>query len=172
MMVAEENLNPYNSQSVMWVYRNSRQNQECIAPVSQAKTANNKGTTTQTQRKQFRTLILSQLIVALTVSLVVWLSSGTVTGYSALLGGSIYLIPYMYQASRVLTTSAGTNLRQSVRELYKSEIWKMALTMVLFGLVFTLVKPLEPFSLFGVFILMQLISWLAPLLLNHTLFKN
>jgi len=145
---------------------------EWIAPVGQANTPNNKGTTTHKQRKQFYALISVQLVIALVVSVVVWLSSGAVAGYSALLGGSIYLIPYMYQASRVLMSHINNNLRQSVRELYKSEIWKMALTMVLFGLVFTLVKPLEPFSLFGVFILMQLISWLAPLMLNHTLFKN
>ncbi|MFT6915273.1 MAG: ATP synthase protein I [Motiliproteus sp.] len=141
-------------------------------PVGLAEEARNKGTTTQTERRQFRILILSQSVVTLVVSLIVWLSTEKVAGYSALLGGSIYLIPYIYQASRVLTSSAGSNIRQTVRDLYKSEIWKMALTLVLFGLVFTLVKPLEPFSLFGVFILMQLISWLAPLLLNHLLFKN
>tara|TARA_R110001583_G_scaffold84711_3_gene222516 strand:- start:453 stop:875 length:423 start_codon:yes stop_codon:yes gene_type:complete len=140
--------------------------------VGQVKIANNKGMTNHRQRKQFQTLVLVQVAVVVTVSLLVWLTSGTTTGYSALLGGLIYLIPYIYQASRVLKASTGISLKQSVQELYKSEIWKMALTMVLFGLVFTLVKPLEPFSLFGVFILMQLISWLAPLMQNHTLFKH
>lgn len=140
--------------------------------MGQVKIANNKGMTNHRQRKQFQTLVLVQVAVVVTVSLLVWLTSGTTTGYSALLGGLIYLIPYIYQASRVLKASTGISLKQSVQELYKSEIWKMALTMVLFGLVFTLVKPLEPFSLFGVFILMQLISWLAPLMQNHTLFKH
>ncbi|MEH6470388.1 MAG: ATP synthase subunit I [Halopseudomonas sp.] len=140
--------------------------------MGQAKTPNNKGLTTHKQRDQFRTLILLQIALAVTVSTVVWLSAGTVAGYSALLGGLIYLIPYIYQASKVLKSSANSSLRQSVRELYKSEIWKMALTMVMFGVVFSLVKPLQPFSLFGVFILMQLMSWLAPLMQNHTLFKN
>tara|TARA_R110002095_G_scaffold85214_1_gene74109 strand:+ start:7288 stop:7710 length:423 start_codon:yes stop_codon:yes gene_type:complete len=140
--------------------------------VGQVKIANNKGMTNHRQQKQFQTLVLVQVAVVVTVSLLVWLTSGTTTGYSALLGGLIYLIPYIYQASRVLKASTGISLKQSVQELYKSEIWKMALTMVLFGLVFTLVKPLEPFSLFGVFILMQLISWLAPLMQNHTLFKH
>ncbi|MFT5722798.1 MAG: ATP synthase protein I [Motiliproteus sp.] len=141
-------------------------------PVGLAEQVKNKGRTTEVQRRQFGILILSQSVVTLVVSLVVWLCTERIAGYSALLGGSIYLIPYIYQASRLLTSRAGSNLRQTVRELYKSEIWKMALTLVLFGLVFTLVKPLEPFSLFGVFILMQLMSWLAPLLLNHLLFKN
>lgn len=140
--------------------------------MGQAKVANNKGMTNHRQREQFQALVLVQLTLVLAVSFLVWLTSGTTTAYSALLGGLIYLIPYIYQASRVLKASTGISLKQSVQELYKSEIWKMALTMVLFGLVFTLVKPLEPFSLFGVFILMQLISWLAPLMQNHTLFKH
>lgn len=172
MMVAEENLNPYNLQSVIQMNLDNRQCSEWVAPVGQAKKPNNKGTATQIQRKQLCTLILLQFVIVTAVSVIVWLSTETVTGYSALLGGLIYLIPYVYQASRVLSSHVNTNLRQSVQELYRSEIWKMALTMVFFGLVFTLVKPLEPFSLFGVFILMQLISWLAPLMLNHTLFKN
>ena len=140
--------------------------------MGQAKTPNNKGITTHIQRSQITTLIVSQIVLTLTVSTVTWLSAGTVAGYSALLGGLIYLIPFTYQARRVLLSDPNAGLRQSVRDLYKSEIWKMALTMVSFGTVFVLVKPLEPFSLFGVFILMQLSSWLAPLLQNHKLFKN
>lgn len=137
--------------------------------MGQAKIPNNKGTTTRTQRHQIMTLILSQFALTVTVSAVTWLFAGTVAGYSALLGGLIFLIPFMYQARRVLRHDPQAGLRQSVRELYKSEIWKMALVMVLFGTVFSLVRPLEPFSLFGVFVLMQLISWLAPLIQNQKL---
>ncbi|WP_421867766.1 ATP synthase subunit I [Motiliproteus sp.] len=140
--------------------------------MGQANNPNNKGLTTQKQRTQIRALMLSQIVLTVIASAIIWLSAGTVAGYSALLGGLIYLIPFMYQAQRVLKADPRTGLRQSVRELYKSEIWKMALTMVLFGSVFSLVRPLEPFSLFGVFILMQLISWLAPLLQNQKLLKN
>ncbi len=172
MMVAETSLNPYNPQSVVSMNMDNRMISEWITPVGQANNSHNKGTIILKQRKQFQALMLLQLVIAVVTSLVLWLSSDRVAGYSALLGGSIYLIPYMYQASRVLMTHTHNSLRQSIWVLYKSEIWKMALTMVLFGLVFTLVKPLEPFSLFGVFILMQLISWLAPLMLNRTLFKN
>ncbi|MEH6648824.1 MAG: ATP synthase subunit I [Motiliproteus sp.] len=114
---------------------------------------------------------MSQIVLTLILSTVAWLSAGFIAGYSALLGGLIYLIPFAYQARRVLLSDPNAGLRQSVRDLYKSEIWKMALTMVSFGTVFVLVKPIEPFSLFGAFILLQLSSWLAPLLQNHKLFK-
>lgn len=140
--------------------------------MDQAKPPNYKGTTADRQRSQITTLILIQVVLAVTVSTVTWLVAGTVAGYSAFLGGLIYVIPLAYQARRVLLSDPNAGLRQNVRDLYKSEIWKMALTMVSFGTVFVLVKPLEPFSLFGVFILMQLSSWLTPLLLNQQLFKN
>ena len=139
--------------------------------MGQAKTPNNKGLMTLKQRDQITTLILVQFALTLIVSAVTWLLAGAVAGYSALLGGLIFLIPFMYQARRVLKSDPRAGLRQSVRELYKSEIWKMALVMVLFGIVFSLVRPLEPFPLFGVFVLMQLISWLAPLIQNQKLLK-
>ncbi|MEH6823913.1 MAG: ATP synthase subunit I [Motiliproteus sp.] len=136
------------------------------------KTAQNTGSMIQQQRNQIIILILSQTLLTLAATLVAWLSVGKVAGYSALLGGLIYLIPFTYQACRVLISRPGAGIRQNIWVLYKSEIWKMALTMAGFGVVFVLVKPIEPFSLFGVFILMQLSAWLTPLILNYTLFKN
>lgn len=140
--------------------------------VGEAKKPSHTGGATQQQHRQVKALIRWQIVLLMAVSTVVWFTAGKVAGYSALLGGLIYLIPFMYQAHRVLRTKPSDSLRRNVRELYKSEIWKMALTMVAFGLVFSLVRPLEPFSLFGVFVLMQLIAWLAPLLQNRTLFKT
>ncbi len=152
--------------------RYNRQKIRVVQYVDRVEPAQNRGIEIHQQRNQIATLILSQTLLTLAAGMVAWLSAGTVAGYSALLGGLIYLIPFTYQASRVLISDPNAGVQQSVWVLYKSEIWKMALTMVSFGTVFVLVKPLEPFSLFGVFILMQLSAWLTPLIQNCTIFKN
>ncbi len=126
-----------------------------------------RGKTTRRQARLIQRILAVQVLLTLSISAAIAVLKGAVPGYSALLGGLIYLLPNLYQAKQVLTARHSDNVRQTLRDLYKSEIWKMALTMVLFGTVFTLVEPVEPFSLFGVFILMQVIAWAAPVIQNQ-----
>ncbi len=120
--------------------------------------------------KIYRTLLI-QLLLTLALSALLTLFSG-VRGYSALLGGMIYLLPTYYFARRMLNQQHEDDVRQALGSFYKSEIWKMVLTAVLFGVVFTTVKPLDPFSLFGAFVLMQLSFVFAPLIQNSKIFKS
>ncbi|HEY5717761.1 MAG TPA: ATP synthase subunit I [Motiliproteus sp.] len=132
----------------------------------------NRGTSTRQQRRAITRILLAQTLFTVTLGGLCWWLKSPAWGYSALLGGLIYLVPSLYQAKQVLTHNHSNNIRATLRELYKSEIWKMALTAVLFGVVFTLVKPIEPFPLFGVFIVMQLIAWLAPIVQNQQFFRT
>ncbi len=132
----------------------------------------NRGTTSRRQRSIIQRMLAAQILLTVVVSLLAGGLKGMAWGYSALLGGLVYLLPALYQAKQVLSHNHSNNIRAILRELYKSEIWKMALTMVLFGLVFTLVKPIEPFPLFGVFIVLQLSAWLAPIVQNQKLYRN
>jgi len=96
--------------------------------------------------------------IALLVSIKSW-----EWGYSALLGGLIYLIPYAYVANRVLVDATHTTAEQSANrtlaDLYIGQIWKMVIGALLFALVFVLVEPLSPFSLFGTYIAIQALGW-------------
>jgi len=132
----------------------------------------NRGTTSRQQRRAITQILIAQAMLALIISALCWWLKSPVWGYSALLGGLVYLLPALYQAKQVLSHNRSNNIRAILRELYKSEIWKMALITVLFGVVFTSVKPLEPFPLFGVFIVMQLIAWLAPIVQNQKLYRT
>jgi len=84
-------------------------------------------------------------------------------GYSAFLGGIIYLIPYAYAVNRILVKepqiAAEQSANKTLAELYISQIWKMVIGALLFALVFVLVKPLSPFSLFGTYIAVHVIGW-------------
>ena len=132
----------------------------------------NRGTTSRQQRRMVARILMSQAVLALVIGALCWWLISPLWGQSALLGSLVYLLPALYQARQVLSQKHSNNIRATLRELYKSEIWKMALTMVLFGLVFTLVKPIEPFPLFGAFIVMQLLAWLAPIAQNQKLFRT
>ncbi len=116
--------------------------------------------------------IAGQIVTTLLISSLLVVVNGRIAAHSALLGGLIFILPSLYQARQVLKKDRPGTVSSTLRDLYKSEIWKMALSAVLFALAFTLVKPVEPFSLFGVFIAMQLVGWMAPVAQNLKLFKS
>ncbi|OMH39638.1 ATP synthase subunit I [Motiliproteus sp. MSK22-1] len=122
-----------------------------------------KGRTASKNRKLIQRTFVVQILLTFLIGVGLYLTNGLVDAYSAWLGGLIYLLPSLYQAKQVFTEDDSKSVRQILGNIYKSEIWKMALTMVLFGVVFSTVKPIEPFPIFGVFILMQMVAWLAPL---------
>lgn len=125
---------------------------------------NSRNTRGHTQVIRQKTLqnILYQLAAIGGITLLVSLKSWE-WAYSALLGGLIYLIPYAYVANRILTDTTHTTAEQSANrtlaDLYIGQIWKMVIGALLFALVFVLVQPLSPFSLFGTYIAVQALGW-------------
>lgn len=128
------------------------------------------GVHSRATRKQIFRIYLIQAVVALGLSGALLLKD-LVTAYSALLGAGLYLIPNLYFASRALKSKPGQTANRALAEMYVSEIWKMGISILLFAAVFILVRPLSPFSLFGTFILMQLIGWYAQVKLNNRFLK-
>ena len=128
---------------------------------------NFRGRTTSKNRAVMQQVLLIQSLMALLVAGMLYLYQDVVSAYSALLGGFIYLLPSLYQVRKVFSPASSNNIHQVLGDLYKSEIWKMALTIVLFGVVFSMVRPIDSFSILGVFIMMQITAWLVPLLMRH-----
>lgn len=121
-------------------------------------------------RKQVFKLFQIQAVccVALAAAL---LLHGPVTAWSALLGGGLYLLPNLYFAHRALTFREKQSAKMALAEMYVSQIWKMGISILAFAAVFILIQPLNPFSLFGTFILMQISSWFAQMKLNNRFLK-
>ena len=117
---------------------------------------------TQVVRQKTLKILFVQLVVICCIALLLSFKSWVI-GYSAFLGGLIYLLPYSYLANRILTkrrrTDAENTPNRALAELYIGQIWKMVITAMLFALVFVLVKPLSPFSLFGTYIAIQALGW-------------
>jgi len=107
------------------------------------------------QARFFKTL--KYQAVALLLLALLALPFDLVVAYSALLGGTIYLLPNSWQAKRHFDSQVSRSAQATLAELYAGQIWKMALSATLFALVFVLVEPLSVFSLFASLILLQVI---------------
>ena len=84
---------------------------------------------------------------------------GKVAGYSALLGSLTCVIPNAFLALRLAVAAQGSGAQALVNAAWIGEIGKLALTVLFFTLVFTLVKPLHAAALFAGFIATQLVTF-------------
>jgi ATP synthase protein I len=83
--------------------------------------------------------------------------SGRVAGYSALLGGLICVIPNAFLALRLVVPRREPGAGALLKAAYIGELGKLALTVIMFSVVFTLVQPLAAWPLFAGFIGAQLV---------------
>ena len=93
-----------------------------------------------------------------------WGVYGHVAGYSALLGGLICVAPNTFLAIRLALVPRALGARALVRAAYIGELGKLALTALLFGVVFVVVKPLAVLPLFAGFIVAQLVVFAGLLM--------
>lgn len=112
-------------------------------------------------------VLAAQMVVLLLAAVVLYVALGTVAGYSALAGGMIAWLPNLYFAHKAFRYSGARSAQLIVRSFYAGEAGKLILTAVLFALLFAGVKPLNVPAVFGVFVLTQLVSWFAPLLMKR-----
>ena len=101
-------------------------------------------------------VLLAQLGLSVVLAVLFWGIDGRVAGYSALLGGLICVIPNGFLALRLVMPRRDPRARALVQAAYIGELGKLALTVLMFGVVFTLVRPLAAWPLFAAYIAGQL----------------
>lgn len=89
---------------------------------------------------------------------VLWSFESRLAGYSALLGGLIYVIPNAYFAHRMFRFQGARNARLMVGDLFRAESVKLALTAVFFAAVFILMEPVHAPALLFTFAVMVVLS--------------
>ena len=104
-------------------------------------------------------ILLAQLCVGGLVAGLLWLWRGETAALSWLLGSVICVVPNAFLAALLLVR--WTDARAVLRAAYWGEAGKLALTVVLFVLVFKHVRPLHAGLLFGGLIATQAVMWLA-----------
>jgi ATP synthase protein I len=111
-------------------------------------------------------VLVAQIGVGGVIAVALWSIYGDVAGYSALLGSLVCVVPNAFLALRLGVPRRDPGPQALVRAAHIGELGKLALTVLLFGLVFTLVKPLSAAALFAAFIATQLAT-LTGLLMRH-----
>ena len=125
--------------------------------------------TRETRKRAFKVLCVQAGIALIAAAIA--LTNGVVAGYSALLGGVIYLIPQTYFTWRALSLRNFGSARAALADMYIGEIWKMMIYLVCLGLALFFVKPISPFSIFSVLILLHLSHGFLQIKLNNRFLK-
>jgi ATP synthase protein I len=103
-------------------------------------------------------LLGTQVVVGVVLAVVLWSIFGDVAGYSALLGSLVCVIPNALLALRLAAPRRDPGAPGLLRAAYIGELGKLALTVLMFVMVFTLVKPLSAAALFAAFIATQMVT--------------
>ena len=105
-----------------------------------------------------------QSLIGAVLAAALWGLFGTTAGYSALLGSLACLVPNAFLGLRLMAPRR--DARALLRAAWVGELIKLALTVLIFTLVFTQVRPLSPAALFAGFIVTQLGTF-AGLRMHH-----
>jgi ATP synthase protein I len=95
------------------------------------------------------------LIAMISVS---WSFESRLAGYSALIGGLIYVIPNAYFAHRMFRYEGARQASLVVGNMFRAESIKLALTAVFFAAVFILIEPVHVPALLFTFAVMVAMS--------------
>jgi ATP synthase protein I len=102
-------------------------------------------------------VLIWQLLLGVLLAAVFWGIFGKVAGYSAILGSMAAVIPNAFLALRLVVPRRDPGAQALISAAWIGEIGKLALTVLIFSLVFTLVRPLSGAALFAGFIATQLV---------------
>jgi len=109
--------------------------------------------------------ILTQIVVIIILSLLVWLRWERQSAGSFAVGGLICVLPNIYLYRRVFAHFGAHAAKNIVKAFYWGEAVKLVLTAVGFGLALT-IPWMRPLWLFVGYIVAQGGFWLAPIVLG------
>jgi ATP synthase protein I len=116
-------------------------------------------------------VIAGQFGLGTGVAVLLWSVLGTVAGYSALLGMLVAAVPNMFLALRLSVPRRDGGPKGLVRAAYIGELGKLALTVLLFSIVFVAVRPLAAGPFFATFIVTAMVP-LAGLLFSNDRYET
>lgn len=93
-----------------------------------------------------------------------WSYLGNVAGYSALLGCLTSVLPNGFLALRLAVPRRDPGAKSLLRAAYIGEIGKLALTVLLFSIVFVTVRPLAAAPFFATFVVTAMVPILGFLI--------
>ena len=92
-------------------------------------------------------VLMAQIGIGAALTAVFWGLYGTVAGYSALLGSLTCVLPNAFLALRLAVPRRDPGAKALIRAAWVGELGKLGLTVLMFSVVFLLVKPLSAAAL-------------------------
>lgn len=115
-------------------------------------------------------VLMWQIVVGVVLAAVLGAVFGWVAGYSALLGSLASAIPNAFLGLRIMAPRRDPGALK--RAAWVGEAGKLALTVLMFTLVFTQVEPLSAAALFAGFIVTQLVVFSGLLMHDDVTTKS
>ena len=112
-----------------------------------------------------RRLLICQLSMTMLIATIAMLFWSATAAKSALLGGLVNIVPTTYFATKLFQYQGARAARQIVNSFYKGEAMKIALTVLLFIVVFKFFNII-PLVFLSVYIAIQMVFWFAPLIFS------
>ena len=107
-----------------------------------------------------------QVAVMFVLVVIAMIFGGMFAAESALAGALVFLIPNFIFARHIFKHKGASSAKQIVKDFYKGESFKIVLSIFLFAAVFSIFR-VQPLVFFVVYITMQFMLWLAPIVVNH-----
>ena len=103
-------------------------------------------------------ILMWQFLTGLALAAAVWIVFDKVAAYSAMLGSLVCVVPNAFLALRLSVPRKSPGAAALINAAWIGELGKLALTVLFFSLVFTLVRPLSAAALFAGFIATQFVT--------------
>ena len=104
-------------------------------------------------------VLIAQTGTGAVLAAVLWGVYGQVAGVSALLGSATCILPNAFLALRLAAPRRTPGAKELVRAAYIGEVGKLAITVLMFSIIFAAVRPLSAPALFAGFIAAQLMTF-------------
>lgn len=117
-------------------------------------------------------LIVLQLIMMLASTACAGLIEGALAAKSVALGAGLCCFASAYFAWQSFRYAGARASKQVMLSMYRGLMGKFAIVMVGFVVIFSSVKPLSAAALFAGFILVQAMSWIAPMLWSRWVYQS
>ena len=105
-------------------------------------------------------IIWIQVLVAVVISLLLWVVKDVATAASAFAGGAVGFLTSLVYAKKMFVPQGG-EIKKILRAHYSAEAYKLAFTILLFSFVFTQFKDVHALPLFVTYIATLAVYWAA-----------
>lgn len=113
-------------------------------------------------------VIVVQLVATVLIAAIFLTFSSVVAAYSIFIGGLISAIPNYFFAIQAFRYRGARNADKVVKSFMKGEMGKLAITLLLFALTFTLITAISEAALIGGFFAAQFVGIMMSGMIDYS----